>query len=41
MSCSQCGAPCQGGLCQQCEVENQFEHLADDLASDEAEGDDE
>lgn len=42
MTCQQCGSPCQGGLCRQCEVERQFEHLADELArDDDAEGDDE
>ena len=34
MSCQQCGAACQGGLCKQCEIENAWEHKADDLASD-------
>jgi len=41
MSCQQCGAPCQGSLCRQCEVERQYAHLADELASDgETEADD-
>jgi len=26
MTCQQCGAPCQGRLCKQCEVENAHEH---------------
>lgn len=34
MTCSQCGSPCQGGLCRQCETENKFEHLKDELGSD-------
>jgi len=34
MSCQRCGARCQGGLCQQCEVERQFEHMAEELAAD-------
>jgi len=48
MTCSQCGAACQGGLCRQCEVENAHAHLADEVASgdpwdhdDDTEGDDE
>ena len=43
MSCSQCGAACQGGLCKQCEIEQQFAHQAEELArsDDETEGDDE
>lgn len=32
MSCDSCGAPCQGGLCQQCGIEDAYEHLADELA---------
>ena len=41
MTCSRCGAACQGGLCKQCEVERQFEHMADELArDDDEEGDD-
>ena len=42
MSCSQCGAACQGGLCKQCEIERQFAHQAEELArgDDEEEGDD-
>jgi len=40
MSCSECGAPCQGGLCQQCEIEAAHAHLADELANDDdTEGD--
>ena len=34
MTCQQCGAACQGGLCRQCEVENAHAHLADEVASD-------
>jgi hypothetical protein len=34
MSCGQCGAPCHGGLCKQCEIESAYEHLADELAAD-------
>ena len=43
MSCSQCGAACQGGLCKQCEIERQFAHQAEELArgDDDTEGDDE
>jgi len=42
MSCSQCGAACQGRLCKQCEIERQFAHQAEELARDEeTEGDDE
>jgi len=42
MSCSQCGAACQGGLCKQCEIERQFAHQAEELArNEETEGDDE
>jgi len=26
MTCQQCGAPCQGRLCKQCEIENAHEH---------------
>jgi len=33
MTC-RCGAPCQGQLCKQCEIEEANEHLADELASD-------
>jgi len=40
MSCSQCGAACQGSLCKQCEIERQFAHQAAELADD-TEGDDE
>ena len=41
MTCSRCGSYAQGGLCRQCEVEQQYEHLADELASDDdTEGDD-
>jgi len=39
MSCSRCDAPCQGGLCRQCEVELAHEHQAAALARDDAEGD--
>ena len=41
MTCDQCGAPCQGGLCRQCEVEAQFAHLTDELARDDADADSE
>ncbi|MDB2226184.1 hypothetical protein PM023_16175 [Halorubrum ezzemoulense] len=48
MTCQKCGSACQGGLCRQCEVERQYEHLADEVASgdpwdrdDDTEGDDE
>jgi len=48
VSCSQCGAPCQGSICRQCEVENAHAHLAEEISSDsvwdsddEEEGDDE
>jgi len=42
MSCQDCGAPCQGGLGRQWEIERQFAHLADELASGgDTEGDDE
>ena len=43
MSCSQCGAACQGGLCKQCEIERQFAHQAEELArgDDDTEADDE
>ena len=42
MTCSRCSAPCQGGLCRQCEVELAHEDQADALArDDDAEGDDE
>lgn len=42
MSCSQCGAPCKGSMCRQCEIERQFEHQADELArsDDDTEADD-
>jgi len=40
MSCQQCGAACQGGLCKQCEIENAWEHKADDLTSDDKSDDD-
>lgn len=40
MSCQQCGAACQGGLCRQCEIERQYAHLADELGSDDTEADD-
>jgi len=40
-TCADCGAPCQGARCRQCEVENAHAHLADELArDDETEGDD-
>ena len=39
MSCDSCGAPCKGGLCQQCEIESRYEHLADELANDDEEVD--
>ncbi len=43
MTCSRCGAPCQGGLCRQCEVELAHEDQAAALArdDDDTEGDDE
>ena len=41
MTCDQCGAPCQGGLCKQCEVEAQFAHLTDELARDDGDADSE
>jgi len=47
MTCADCGAPCQGSICRQCETQRKFEHLADDLATgdpwdrdDDTEGDD-
>jgi len=40
MTC-RCGAPCQGSLCKQCEIEEAYAHLADDLARDDTGGDDE
>lgn len=39
MSCGECGAPCQGGLCKQCEIESAYEHLADELANEEVSDD--
>ncbi len=40
MTCRKCGAPCQGGLCRQCEIEAEFAHLKQDLAEREEEADD-
>jgi len=34
MTCQQCGAACQGGLCKQCEIENAYEHRAAELRDD-------
>lgn len=40
MSCGQCGSPCEGGLCRQCEIEQAHEHLANELRDDQDESDD-
>ena len=42
MTCAQCGAACQGGLCRQCEIERAFQDQADELAATDfdEEGDD-
>lgn len=40
MTCQECNAPCHGGLCRQCEIEAEFAHLADELASDDGGADD-
>jgi hypothetical protein len=40
MTCAQCGDPCRGDLCQQCEIEAKYAHLAEELADDDTEGDD-
>jgi len=34
MTCQQCGAACQGGLCKQCEIENAYEHQRAELRDD-------
>ena len=37
MATCRCGAQCRGGLCRQCEIEEEFAHLADELAEREEE----